>query len=68
MTIHEIMNLPNSWQDSEVTVYYKSCHQETYQLCSDEDGFYLQSIDGTIIRHYEDLGGNVDRLQISIVY
>ena len=68
MTIQEIMTLPNSWQDSEVVVYYENYDQETYQLCSDEDGFYLQSLDGTIIRHYEDLSDGVDRLQISIVF
>ena len=67
MTIQEIMTLPDCWQDCEVVVYYKSHHETPYTLCSDEDGFYLTSIDGVIIREYEELGDNVDRLQISIV-
>lgn len=70
MTIHEIMTTPNAWQDSEVVITYQGqAEPETYTLCSDEDGFYLQGNNGVVIRHFEELGDiDVDRLQISIVY
>ena len=67
MTIHEIMTLPNSWQDAEVTVHY-AFHTDTYILCSDENGFFLKGQNGVTIREFEELGDDVDRLQISIVY
>lgn len=72
VTINEIMTTPNAWQDSEVTVFhigsYIGSDKGTWILCSDEDGFFLCSESGVEIREFEELGDDVDRLQISIVY
>lgn len=67
MTIQEIMDNPNNWQDVEVTVLYNGKESEKFTLCSDDEGYYLLSASGIIVRHTSELGKDFDRMSIEIV-